>query len=355
MHETFREAGFTMLPVKTLTQPPADYDLASHPLPPLEIGPAEQNWEMQRQALRQLWLDFLGRGPELVPLEPRTVFSEDLGTVTRTLVSYQVEPGCRVYAYVLRPQGEGPFPAVLVYHPTTSDTILQPAGLATQPEKHFGLRLAERGYVALCPRNYLWEYRGKPGPEPTFGDFTSLAEQTLLGRYPNWTGMGKMVWDGLRAVDYLLTLPEVDASRLGCVGHSLGAKEVLYSMALDERLAAGVSSEGGVGLPFTNWTAPWYLGKGIEQRPDLEHHQLLALAAPRALLVLGGGLLPQAADARPGAADPVQDWSYMEAARPAYRLCGKPENLGLLLHNQGHAVPPEAKQTLYEWFDNYLR
>lgn len=338
-----------------LTTPPADYDLASHPLPPLEIAASPFSWETQRRDLLALWQDFLGHGPEQVPLEPKTHFSEDVDGITRSLVTYTVEPGCRVFAYVLRPAGDGPFPGVIVFHPTTNDTILQPAGLANPPEKHFGLRLAQRGYLVVCPRNYLWDYRGRPGANADFRAFTSLAEEWLLGRYPAWTGMGKMVWDGLRAVDYLLTLPEVDASRLGCVGHSLGAKEVLYSMALDDRLQAGVSSEGGLGLPFTNWTAPWYLGEGINTRPDLEHHQLLALTAPRALLILGGGGQPPAADARSGAADFVQDWSYLESARPAYALHGKPENLALYLHNQGHAVPPAAEALLYNWFDHFLK
>jgi dienelactone hydrolase len=279
---------------------------------------------------------------------------EDLGDITRSLVTYQVEEGCRVFAYVVRPKGEGPFPGVVVFHPTTNDTILQPAGLAEPPEKHFGVRLAEQGYVTVSPRNVLWDYRGRPSPGANFAEFEVLVKDVLLGRYPQWTGMGKMLWDGLRATDYLLTLPGVDADRLGCVGHSLGAKEVLYALAFDERMKAGVSSEGGIGLPFTNWTAPWYLGEGITQRPDLEHHQLLALAAPRALLVLGGGAQPPAPDARAGAADFVQDWSYLEAARPAYALHGKTENLGFLLHDAGHWVPPVAQDALYGWLHRHL-
>ncbi len=343
-----------MLDLRALSTPPAGYDLATHPLPPLPIGPTLADWRAQREQLRQTWLEYLGHGPAVVPLEPITESEEDLGDLTRTLVSYGVEEGSRVQAYVVRPKGEGPFPGMVVFHPTTNDTIRQPAGLADPPEKHFALRLAQRGYVTVSPRNYLWDYRGRPGPDADFAAFTALVTDELLVRYPHWTGMGKMVWDGLRAVDYLLTLPGVDPSRLGCIGHSLGAKEVLYNMAFDERLVAGVSSEGGIGLPFTNWTAPWYLGEGIEQRPDLEHHQLLALAAPRAVLVLGGGLQPSAPDARKGGADHVQDWSYLEAARPVYALHRRAEDLNLLLHNHGHAVPPEAEELLYAWLDHYL-
>ena len=343
-----------MMDLRALCTPPPDYDLSAHPLPSLDIGPSLDHWRDQRAELEGRWQEYLGEGPDPVSLEPMTLHSEAVGAVTRSLVSYQVEEGCRVNAYLISPPGDGPFPAVVVYHPTTGDTIRQPAGLAGSRERHFALHLAERGCVTLSPCNYLWDYRGRPGPAPDFRDFTALVEEGLLARHPRWTGMGKMVWDGLRAVDYLLALPQVDGARVGCVGHSLGAKEVLYSMAFDGRLKAGVFSEGGIGLPFTNWDAPWYLGEAIRSRPDLEHHQLLALIAPRALLTLGGGLLPRADDWRAGAADPVEDWSYMEAARPAFALHGVPDRLGLLLHNHGHSVPPEAEQALYGWLEHFL-
>ena len=343
-----------MLDLKALTIPPADYDLASHPLPPLTIGPALGDWQRQRAALRQTWLEYLGEGPEQVELAPKIVHSEDLGSVTRTLLSYEVEAGCRVYAYLLKPHGDGPFPGVVVNHPTTDNTVLEPVGLMADRSRHFGLQLAQRGCVTLSPVNYLWDYRGRPGADPDFAAFTDLTLKVLLERYPRWTGMGKMLWDGLRAVDFLLTQPEVDPARLGCIGHSLGAKEALYSLAFDDRMKAGVSCEGGVGLPFTNWEAPWYLGEKIKTRPDLEHYQLLALAAPRALLVLGGGGQPPAPDVRAGAADFVQDWSYLEAARPAYTLHDAADRLGFLLHNHGHSVPPEAEAALYGWFERFL-
>ena len=94
-----------------------------------------------------------------------------------------------------------------------------------------------------------------------------------------------MLYDSLVAVDILAALPEVDAARIGCVGHSLGAKETLYLAAFDERVKATVSSEGGIGTKFSNWDAAWYLGPSIKE-PSFthEHHELLALAAPRPVL-----------------------------------------------------------------------
>ena len=337
---------------ESVNAPPPDYVPDLSKLPPLNIGSTRAGWESRRRALREAWLDYLGQGPRKVPLEGRIHGEEALGDVTRFRVSYQVEGGCRVEAYVICPVGEGPFPGMVVFHSTTPDTINCPAGLAGEPEKHFGLALARRGCVTLSLRNYLWDYREKSAAEAA--DFHEITA-CLLALWPEWTGMGKMLWDGMRAVDYLLTVPNVRRDRLGCIGHSLGAKEVFYLMAFDERVKVGVGSEAGLEIKSGNWDAPWYLGECIHERPDLEHHQLPALCAPRPLLAIGGGLTPSdRAEGVSAGEDSIQAWNVVEAARPAYELYGKGNHLGLYLHSKGHSVPPEAEQIIYDWFDRFL-
>jgi len=153
-----------------------------------------------------------------------------------------------------------------------------------------------------------------------------------------------MLFDALVAVDILISLPEVDAARIGSVGHSLGAKETLYLAAFDERVKATVSSEGGVGTKFSNWDAPWYLGPTIKE-PTFTHeqHELLALAAPRPFLLVGGN-----------SADGDRGWPFIAAALPVYELYGKPARLGQFNHKQGHAIPPEAEARIEEWLMTYL-
>src|SRR5207302_2882241 len=128
--------------------------------------------------------------------------------------------------------------------------------------------------------------------------------------WPGWTGLGKMVFDAARCVDFLESLPYVDASRIGCIGHSLGAKEVLYAMAFEPRYVAGVFNEGGVGLRMSNWTDPWYLTEAMKPDiPALENHQVMALIAPRAFLVMGGE-----------SADGDASWAFVKEARSVYTL-----------------------------------
>jgi pimeloyl-ACP methyl ester carboxylesterase len=99
--------------------------------------------------------------------------------------------------------------------------------------------------------------------------------------------MGKMVFDGSRAADYLQSLPFVDPDRLGCIGHSLGAKETLYAAAFDERFRAAVSSEGGIGLTMSNWEAIWYLGADIRESDFAhENHEVSRSSRLRPFLLI---------------------------------------------------------------------
>ena len=135
----------------------------------------------------------------------------------------------------------------------------------------------------------------------------------------------------------------MDSLRLGAVGHSLGTKEVLYLAALDERVRAAVSSEGGIGTKFSNWDAAWYLGDDIRRANfGHEHHELLALVAPRPFLLVGGGQ-----------ADGPRSWPFVEAALPVYKLYGGRSRIGLYDHGKGHNVLPEAAEHIYQWFDTY--
>jgi hypothetical protein len=157
--------------------------------------------------------------------------------------------------------------------------------------------------------------------------------------------MAKMLYDGVVALDILAAEDDVDPQRLGAVGHSLGAKEVLYLAAFDERVKATVSSEGGVGIGFSNWQDIWYLGPSVkEQGFALEHHELLALIAPRAFLLIGGD-----------SADGDRSWPFIAAALPVYKLYGDAaQPCGLWNHHQGHSVPAEAVTRVGQWCGAFL-
>lgn len=302
-----------------------------------------QSWEEHRQSIRERWIKFLGPMPEPRPATTLEILRTDtLPKVVRQLVRYEGEPGIFVEGYLLLPkaaaENEGKSPAILAMHPTTNATIDDIAGISGQDTKQFGLALAERGFIVFCPRCFLWQ------------DVSSLNEavEKHRQRHPKTTGMAKMLYDAMRGVDVLESLPQVDRHRIGAIGHSLGAKEALYLAAFDERVKAAAASEGGIGFRSTNWDASWYLGEAIRD-PDfpLNHHQLLGLIAPRPFLILGG-------ESGPGAADGDRSWPLINAALPVWRLYGEPTRLGLLNHHEGHSVSTQSFERMAEWLTVYL-
>ena len=337
-----------------LTQKPHEAKSVPDPgLPPLLAEPGDEKittraaWEKARAALRDRWLGHLGRPPgKPAALDARAEESEKLDGYTRRLVTFSAEGDDRVRAYLLVPDdiktGERR-PAVVVFHETTPDTFRQPAGLGKKPELALAVHLARRGYVTLSPEcPLLRDPAGTADGKPI--EWARAQAAALARRRPGWTGMGKMTFDASRCVDFLETVPEIDKDRIGCIGFSLGAKEVLYAVAFDDRYRAGVANEGGVGLRMSNWLDPWYLGPGMKDRvPASEHHQLLALAAPRAVLVMAGG-----------SADGDPSWPFVKAALPVYDLYGARDRVGLFDHTGKHTFPVEGRRVAYRWLDHWL-
>ena len=184
----------------------------------------------------------------------------------------------------------------------------------------------------------MWEVEGQT--------WQQAAER--VARDGAWkTGMARMVFDAIRATDVLIERPEVDAKRIGTIGHSLGGKKALYHAAFDQRIVAAISCEGGVGLKFSNWEADWYLGQQI-QSPDFRHdnHEVMSLIAPRALLVIGGE-----------SADGTQSWPIIEACLPVWRLYDAEDRLGLLRHDEKHNFPSPGprRDRVWAWLDAQMK
>ena len=306
-------------------------------------SPAE--WRKKRRFVLARWRAFLGELPKPERLSSKIEEKVTLpGGIRRTLLALEVEENIWMPCYLFRPPGKGPFPGCICLHSTTDETIRQPAGLGAQPEKAFALDLAKRGYVTIAPENFLW-YWPLPEEEKRKGSRYLLRTRAFMKKHPGVKGMEKMIFDASLAVDYLAGLPEVRKDAIGAIGHSLGGKEVTFLMAFDRRIACGVSSEGGVAFHFSNYDSPWYLGPEIrKERRGLHPTEILVLIAPRAWLLVGGD-----------SADGEKSRPYVEAVLPLWRLLGKPDGAGLMVHGKGHAVPPEAREAAFRWLDYHLR
>jgi dienelactone hydrolase len=230
-----------------------------------------------------------GDWPKSGPLNAKTVSSEVLeGGVRREKVTYEVEPGERIAAYVLLPAAVPagkPAPGICVWHQHNGAWHLgasEPAGLAGMPMHHTGVALAREGYVALCPDALGFGerslgYKQKGGGLERF----LFLKYTVAGKCLAW----KHILDMRRAVDYLAARPEVKAGRLGCYGHSMGSTHTWLVGPWEPRLVALVG----------NCCLPTYAGIHREQLlhcfpnfiPGLFQYgdtpDIAALIAPRAL------------------------------------------------------------------------
>ena len=164
----------------------------------------------------------------------------------------------------------------------------------------------------------------------------------MAKRHPGVTPMGKWTWDLQRVVDYLLTRPDVDAAKIGIIGHSLGGKMALYGAAFEPRIKAIVASEPGISLKFSNYQDFWYLGKAIERLPpDADQHELIAQMSPRPFLLIAGD-----------SADGDKSWPFLAAAQQKYV---NKTHLGMINHRSGHSPTEASVQLAMEWLERFLQ
>jgi dienelactone hydrolase len=209
--------------------------------PPLTPPSSLEEFAAFAQKTRAALLNILGTPPftQPPPLSPQLIYTADEGSYYRRKVRYGNESDDVVWAWLLEPKGiSEPTPAVICLpgsFMTPNWGKDGPAGLAGPLEagdpEAYGADLARLGYIALCP-----DY--PCAGERTTPSLKSHDTAELDRRFPTWTRVGLSTWDVSRAVDFLLTLPEVDPNRIGCTGWSQGGQMSLLGAALDERIAA---------------------------------------------------------------------------------------------------------------------
>lgn len=228
-----------------------------------------------------------GPWPEPGELRPRIRETQRKEGYRLLSVTYEVEPGDRVPAYVLMPDGvdaSHPAPAVAVWHQHNGAYQLgkvEPAGLAGSPMHHTGVALAKEGYVVICPDALCFGER--QSPQLRGGEFErfEFLRYVVAGKCMAW----KNILDMRRAIDYLVSLPEVRKDRIGCYGHSMGSTHTWLVGPWEPRLKCLV---GNCCLPtyaaihrthllhcFPNFIPGWFQ---YGDTPDIA-----GLIAPRAL------------------------------------------------------------------------
>jgi dienelactone hydrolase len=305
-----------------------------------------------RAAIRKKMEQAMGPLPALdrkVPLDAKVEKEEELVGYVRKKVTFAAEKGDRVPAWLLVPAGasaDKKRPAMLCLHQTVAIGKDEPVGLGGKESLHYALHLVKRGYVCLAP-----DY-------PSFGEY-KYDFKAAFQRGDYQSGTMKAIWNNMRAVDFLLTLSEVDGERVGVIGHSLGGHNAMFTAAFDERLKVIVSNCGFCsfakyyGGNLKGWTSDRYMPRIASEygndpkRMPFEFADVVTSFAPRAFLAVA----PVRDDNF--AVDGVKD--VIRAAEPAYKALGKAENLQALYPDAAHDFPEAARKAAYEFIDTHLK
>jgi cephalosporin-C deacetylase-like acetyl esterase len=246
-----------------------------------------------------------------------------------------------------------PAPAILWLHSSTPDKtqIIIPG--TNGGEESLGEAFVKAGYVVLSPDAYWHGDRAGTGPSGTAE--TGRVEQESLFKLHLWMGRtlwGMFVRDDQAALDYLCSRPEVDKTRIGATGMSMGSTRAWWLAAVDDRIACAV----GVACltRYQNLIAHgqlrqhgvYYWVNGLLRHFDTE--AVFSLIAPRPYLALTGEL---------DAGSPADGIRIVDQkAGGVYRALGAGENFRSVLYPEvGHTYTPQMRKEMLLWFERWLK
>ncbi|HEX3871178.1 MAG TPA: alpha/beta fold hydrolase, partial [Pirellulales bacterium] len=316
----------------------------SHPV----TTPAD--WGLRRSRILTDMQSVMGPVPDpsvRVPLDVEWGEEIDCGKYVRRKLTFASEPNLRVPAWLLVPKKlKGPAPAMLCLHPTNKLGKDQTVGLDDSKSRHYAVELADRGYVCLVP-----DY-------PSFGDYPYDFASTRT-RSAAKSGTMKAIWDNMRAIDLLETLPEVDNTKIGAIGHSLGGHNALFTAALDLRIRAVVSSCGFTafakykGGDLKGWSQDRYMPRVAsayhndpEEMP-FDFHEVVAALAPRPFFA--------SAPANDSNFDNAGVREVMAAAGTVYELLDAKDNLVAEYPDAEHDFPDAQREAAYAFLDKAVK
>ncbi|MBI5095313.1 MAG: acetylxylan esterase [Candidatus Hydrogenedentes bacterium] len=312
------------------------------PEAPSPLGRAHKNRLEQREILYGL----LGDLPERQrPISARLVDTQERDGYILEKLELDLNGIEPVPAFLAKPKSlSGPVPAVLFNHShgggytIGKNEFVDGRGYLQNPP--YAKVITDLGWIGLCIDTWV------------FGERSHTKEDDMF-KAMLWQGhvlWGMMVYDNLKALDYLVTRPEVDPKRIATLGISMGSTMAWWSAALDERIKVCVDiccltefqtllRENGLRRHGVYYYVPSLL-------KYFTTADINALIAPRAHLALAGlqdGLTPVAG------LDIID-----EELKKVYTDCGAPDKWKLLRYDVGHQETPEGRQEILTFLKKYL-
>jgi hypothetical protein len=307
------------------------------------------DWKERQQAVRNILQEITGPFPEKTALNARiTGIVEKDGYRVENII-FESQPGFRVTSSLFIPDiaKAEKAPAVIYCSGHTVE------GYRSPTYQHKIINLVKKGFIVFAfdpvgQGERLEYYDTETGRSavggPTLEHSYPGAQAFIAGR----SLAGYMIWDGIRAVDYLITRPEVDHERIGITGRSGGGTQSAYIAALDERIYAAapeayITSFTRLLQSIGPQDAEQNLFNGI--RHGIDHADLLAVRAPKPAMIIAT----------------TNDFFSIQGAREAFRevqavyhAYGNPGNMEMVEDLEGHASTRKNREAMYAFFQKHL-
>jgi dienelactone hydrolase len=315
----------------------------------LPTYPTLAAWEARAAHLRRRILTGAGLWPtpERCSLRPRVTGQIEHEDYSVENVFFESWPDFYVCGNLYHPKGNGPpFPGVLCPHGHWAHGRLQDIERGSIPARC--VALARQGYIAFAYDMIGYNDSGMQvaghaaelddgGPDDGPHKRHFHAPRHFL-----WgiSLLGLQLWNSVRALDYLASLPDIDRARLGCTGASGGGTQTFLLCAIDERVR--------VAAPVNMVSAHFQGGCVCENAPNLRlegtNVEFAALMAPRPLLMVSA----------------TGDWTVntpeveYPAVRAIYRLYGAGDRVATVQVDAPHNYNRQSRETVYAWFGRWL-
>jgi dienelactone hydrolase len=337
-----------------------------------------------KAAGREKVLEVLLYRPPPVDPRPEVLDRVDMGDYIREKILFSTSPYFRVPAYVLIPKNlKRPAPAMVDLHShggmflfgkeKVVDLGANHPVMSAYHERNYDGRptstaLVRRGYVVITIDAFMFGERrlmmdedlkyGWDRSKYTADDVLHLngkcrGKETTLAKSLVFAGLtwpGIVCWDDMRTVDYLLTRPEVDPKRIGCLGISMGGYRTLYLAGLDERIAAacvvGFMSSVRPMMHSHIDTHSWvHFLPALHQYLDLP--DVVSMHAPNPLLV------QQCSQDR--LFPPAGMQESIDKIAAAYKKAGAANRFTGHFYDEPHRWTLAMQDEAFEWFDEQLK
>ena len=274
--------------------------------------------------------------PAKTHLQPTIFGKVDRGDHTVEKVYFESYPGFYVTGNLYRPKNvSGKIPAVLCPHGHWTYGRLENQQLNSGPAR--AASFARQGYIA-----FSYDMVGYNDSAAISHRFATGHRENVVDRESLWSVnlLGLQLWNSIRSIDFLLTLPEVDPERVACTGESGGATQTFLLTAVDDRVK--------LSAPVNMVSFLMQGGSVCENAPNLRidtsNVEIASLAAPRPMMMVSA----------------TGDWTknMMASEYPAvgriYKLFDAEDKLTAIQIDAAHNYNQPSREAVYGWFSHWF-